>query len=106
MRIVAIAILLLLVVSSALATTPPDLIIAWFGDNCNRPNQFNAFLTITEYRAGSPYGVMQMVTVKDEYDLTSIRNAFEGFVRSITVEYDTTLCSNYVTDRAMWDYEL
>jgi len=94
----------LLLTSKAMASTPPDTIIAWFGDHCNRPNQFKAFLAITEYRAGSSYGIMQMVTVKDEYDQTSIRTAFEGFVRSISVDYDTTLCSSYQTDRAMWDY--
>jgi len=104
--VVAVSVLLATNLASASSSVPVDTVIAWFGDNCNRPKQVEAFLTIIEYLAGTPYGNMEMITVKEEYDLTSIRNAFEGFVRSMTVDYDTTLCTQYIADPAIWDYLL
>ena len=103
--LILVSIFLMANVSLAGTSVPPDTIVAWFENDCYRPNQVKAFNTIIKYHAGSSYGNKEMITVKEEYDLTSIRNAFEGFVRSITVDYDPSQCSEYVTHRTMRDYE-
>ncbi|MBC8465702.1 hypothetical protein H8D57_01625, partial [bacterium] len=82
-----------------------DTIVAWFENDCYRPNQVKAFRTITEYEAGTMYAVMRTIKVKTEYDIQAIKTAFEGFVRSITLDYDTLMCAEYVTDPAIWDYQ-
>ncbi len=105
MKIITLLVLICAICSVVSADVPPETIVQWFDDDCNRQNQVKAFETIIEYRTGSMYANIRMVSVKSEYDTPAIRAAFEGFVRSISVDYDISPCVEYITDPAIWDFE-
>jgi hypothetical protein len=66
---------------------PPETVIGWFNDVCNRPDQVKAFYTIIKYMSGWGFtGGFSMIEVKPEYDRQDVKNAFEVFVRSLTVD--------------------
>jgi hypothetical protein len=67
---------------------PPDTIVAWFNSVCNRPLQMDAFFAIIKFHSGYGYGTpYRLLEVKPEYDRQDVKQAFEVFVRSISVNY-------------------
>jgi len=67
---------------------PPDTIVAWFNSVCNRPKQMNAFFTIIKFESGYGYGKpYRLIEVRPEYDRSDVKQAFEVFVRSISINY-------------------
>ncbi|NQT34135.1 hypothetical protein HQ587_03010 [bacterium] len=65
---------------------PPATVIGWFNDVCNRPAQVEAFYTIIQFMSGRDFtGPFTMIEVKPEYDTQAVKDAFEVFVRSRTV---------------------
>ncbi|MDP8239789.1 MAG: hypothetical protein P9X24_11930 [Candidatus Hatepunaea meridiana] len=63
--------------------TPLDTIVVWFSDSLNQNRQVSAFFTIIE--SHNYHFTGKMVEVKPEYDSSKVRDAFEVFVRSISI---------------------
>ena len=87
--IVFILLGLVMFANSAFAqSTPLDTVVVWFNDSLNQEKQVGAFYTIIvqeDYHRST-----DMVEVSPEYDSTRVRNAFENFVRSITINAYTS----------------
>lgn len=78
-------------------TAPVDSVVAWFYDYCNQNQQSRAFWHIVEYKYWDeePYS---MVELKPEYDLLEVKNAYEFFVRSLTVDNQSGSCLQFFPD--------
>ncbi len=86
---------------------PIDSLVAWFQNYCDQTQQLNAFGVIntpisesdTYYSTPSPaIAPYRMVRVKKEYDTSLVKDAFENFVRSITIADCTKGCGTVIQD--------
>lgn len=67
---------------------PPETVIEWFNDVCNRPDQVRAFRTISKNSYGwNLTGEYCMAEIRPQYDTQAVKDAFEVFVRSITIDF-------------------
>ncbi len=76
---------------------PVDSVVNWFYDQCNQNQQARAFWHVVEYKYWDekPYS---MVELKSEYDLQVIKDAYEFFVRSLSVDNQSGSCSQFFPD--------
>ena len=78
---------------------PIDSVVVWFHDYCNQHQQARAFwhIIVTDNWtwAFEPFAMAQ---IKPEYDTPEVRNAFEFFVRSLTVDNQSANCGIFYPD--------
>lgn len=82
-----------------------DSLVIWFSDPCNRPAQVQAFLALKDKYSGVGVRPFEMIAPRQTYDTPEIKDAFEFFLRSVTI--DPPDCGeNYIGDPALGDGEV
>jgi len=81
----------------AAQSIPPDSIQAWLTSYCDQRLQYHALSSMAE--AKEPLSLndrLMLYGVKDEYNTSSVRNAFNLFTRSITLVDCTASCDTVI----------
>jgi hypothetical protein len=74
---------------------PVDSVVAWFYDYCNQNQQARAFWHIVKLEDW--YGIPnKMVQIKSEYDLSVIKDAFVFYLRSVTIDNQSSGCTEFL----------
>ena len=90
-RLATVFVTICLWVPAQAAEHPVDSLVVWFHLGCNHRMQEGAFNTIlNNWPIYADF--LSPCEVKEQYDLPAVRDAFEFFVRSLTVENHCDTC--------------